>query len=70
MRSEQLGEVWGLKPEAAERLMPMFHTGRGVYHTLCADTATWFELKNHPLHRCEGCQRNRALQAAPSPGFT
>ena len=45
---EQLREVWGLKPEAAERLMPMFHTGRGVYHTLCADTATWFELKNHP----------------------
>ena len=26
---EQLREVWGLKPEAAERLMPMFHTGRG-----------------------------------------
>ena len=45
---EQFREVWGLKPEAAERLMPMFHTGRGVYHTLCADTATWFELKNHP----------------------
>ncbi|MGB2190780.1 MAG: helix-hairpin-helix domain-containing protein, partial [Flavobacteriales bacterium] len=45
---EQLREVWGLKPEAAERLMPMFHTGRGVYHTLCADTATWFELKSHP----------------------
>ena len=27
---EQLREVWGLKPEAAERLMPMFQTGRGV----------------------------------------
>ena len=45
---EQLSEVWGLKPEAAERLIPMFHTGKGVYHTLCADTATWFELKSHP----------------------
>ena len=45
---EQLREVWGLKPEAVERLIPMFHTGKGVYHTLCADTATWFELKSHP----------------------
>ena len=45
---EQLREVWGLKPEAAERLMPMFHTGRGGYHTLCVNTATWFELKSHP----------------------
>ena len=26
---KQLREVWGLKPEAAERLTPMFHKGKG-----------------------------------------
>jgi DNA uptake protein ComE-like DNA-binding protein len=45
---EQLREVWGLKPEAVERLIPMFHAGGGVYRLLCADTASWFELKSHP----------------------
>ena len=45
---DQLREVWGLKPEAVERLMPMFHSGDGVYRLLYADTASWFELKCHP----------------------
>lgn len=45
---DQLGEVWGLKPEAVEQLKPMFHTGIGVYRPLCADTSSWFELKSHP----------------------
>jgi len=45
---DQLGEVWGLKPEAVEQLKPMFHAGSGVYRPLCADTSSWFELKSHP----------------------
>lgn len=45
---DQLGEVWGLKPEAVEQLKPMFHAGSGVYRALCADTSSWFELKSHP----------------------
>lgn len=45
---DQLGEVWGLKPEAVEQLKPMFHVGGGVYRPLCVDTASWFELKSHP----------------------
>ena len=45
---DQLGEVWGLKPEAFEQLKPMFHAGGGVYRPLCADTASWFDLKSHP----------------------
>jgi DNA uptake protein ComE-like DNA-binding protein len=45
---DQLGEVWGLKPESFEHLKPMFHAGGGVYRPLCADTASWFDLKSHP----------------------
>ena len=45
---QQLREVWGLHPDACERLIPMFDTGSGVYRPLCADTSSWYELKSHP----------------------
>ena len=67
---EQLREVWGLKPEAAERLMPMFHTGRGGLPYALCEYGHVVRAEESSLHRYEGCQRNRALQAAPPPGFT
>jgi DNA uptake protein ComE-like DNA-binding protein len=45
---EQLREVWGLRPESADKLIPRFHIGQGVYRTLCADTSSWSQLRSHP----------------------
>lgn len=46
--AEQLREVWGLRPESADQLIPLFHIGQGVFRTLCADTSSWSELRSHP----------------------
>lgn len=45
---EQLREVWGLRAESADRLIPRFHVGSGVFRLLCADTASWSDLRRHP----------------------
>ena len=45
---EQLREVWGLRPESADILIPQFHVGQGVFRTLCADTSSWSQLRSHP----------------------
>ena len=67
---KQLREVWGLKPEAAERLTPMFRSGIGglPYH-LCGYGYV-VRAEESPLHLCYGCQRIQALQTAPPLGFT
>ena len=45
---EQLREVWGLRAENADKLIPRFHVGSGVFRLLCADTASWSDLRSHP----------------------
>lgn len=45
---EQLREVWGLHTENADRLIPRFHIGSGVFRQICVDTATWRSLRQHP----------------------
>ena len=45
---QQLREVWGLRPESADKLIPKFHVGQGVFRKLCADTSSWSQLRSHP----------------------
>lgn len=45
---EQLREVWGLREENADKLIPKFHVGTGVFRWLCVDTASWASLRRHP----------------------
>ena len=45
---EQLREVWGLREDNADKLIPKFHVGSGVFRWLCLDTASWASLRRHP----------------------
>ena len=54
---EQLGEVWGIYPDQLEAILPWFHRGNGVYQKLCADSASWDELRRHPYIGFEGARR-------------
>ena len=54
---EQLGEVWGIYPDQLEAILPWFHPGDGVYQKLCADSASWDELRRHPYIGFQGARR-------------
>lgn len=52
----QLREVWGLKSEVADQIIPWFHVGNGVFRLMCADTASWHQLRSHPYINQEGAR--------------
>ncbi len=54
--TDQLKEIWGLQPEVAEEVIPWFHLGDGVFRFLCADTASWSNLRAHPYIGTEGAR--------------
>lgn len=54
---DQLGEVWGIYPDQLEAILPWFHKGDGVYQKLCADSASWDELRRHPYIGFHGARR-------------
>lgn len=53
---EQLREVWGLKSDVADQIIPWFHVGNGIFRFLCVDTASWYQLHSHPYINQEGAR--------------
>ncbi|MDE0978561.1 MAG: helix-hairpin-helix domain-containing protein [Flavobacteriales bacterium] len=54
---EQLDEVWGIYPDQLQAIRPWFHIGDGVYQKLCADSASWDDLRRHPYIGFQGARK-------------
>jgi len=52
----QLGEVWGIAPEALDVLGQRCWVDAAAVVPLCADTASWSSLRRHPYIRAEGAR--------------
>ncbi|GEM_PF-742700 len=54
--AHQLNEIWGMKPEVANEIIPWFHVGDGVFRFLCADSSSWADLRAHPYIQSSGAR--------------
>lgn len=52
----QLGEVWGMPPEALDVMSRRCWVDATAVVPLCADTASWGSLRKHPYIRSEGAR--------------